>query len=49
MLANTVRIVCIVAAPDYDAAIERGRKLAQATTLPVEVREFQGEPEEHLA
>lgn len=40
--------ICIVAAPDYDAAIEWGRKLARATTLPVEVREFQGAPEEHL-
>lgn len=40
--------ICIVAAPDYEAALEWGRKLARATTLPVEVREFQGEPGEHL-
>jgi hypothetical protein len=35
--------ICIVKAPDLDAAIEWGRKLAQATTLPIEVRPFQGE------
>ena len=28
----------IIAAPDLDAALEWGRKLAQATTLPIEVR-----------
>lgn len=33
----------IVAAPDLDAALEWGRKLARATTLPIEVRPFQGE------
>jgi hypothetical protein len=33
----------IVRAPDLDAALEWGRKLARATTLPVEVRPFQGE------
>ncbi len=33
----------IIKAPDLDAALEWGRKLAQATTLPVEVRPFQGE------
>jgi hypothetical protein len=33
----------IVKAPDLDAALEWGRKLARATTLPVEVRPFQGE------
>ena len=32
----------IVAAPDLDAALDWGRKLAVATTLPVEVRPFQG-------
>jgi hypothetical protein len=32
----------IVNAPDLDAALEWGRKLARATTLPVEVRPFQG-------
>jgi hypothetical protein len=35
----------IVKAPDLDAALEWARKLAQATTLPVEVRPFQGEVE----
>lgn len=39
----------IIAAPDLDAALEWGRKLAQATTLPVEVRPFQGEIHDHLA
>ena len=31
----------IVDAPDLDAALEWGRRLAAATTLPVEVRPFQ--------
>jgi hypothetical protein len=31
----------IVEAPDLDAALEWGRRSAQATTLPVEVRPFQ--------
>jgi hypothetical protein len=31
----------IVKAPDLDAALEWARKLARATTLPVEVRPFQ--------
>src|SRR6266498_2364477 len=35
--------ICIIKAPDLDAALEWGRKLAQATTLPIEVRPFQGE------
>ena len=39
----------IIAAPDLDAALEWGRKLAQATTLPVEVRPFQGEIDDHRA
>jgi hypothetical protein len=30
----------IVTAPDLDAALEWGRKLARATTLPIEVRPF---------
>jgi hypothetical protein len=30
----------IVTAPDLDSALEWGRKLARATTLPVEVRPF---------
>jgi hypothetical protein len=33
----------IITAPDLDAALEWGRKLARATTLPIEVRPFQGE------
>ena len=32
--------VMIVKAPDLDAALEWGRKLARATTLPIEVRPF---------
>src|SRR5215472_9362015 len=32
----------IVMAPDLDAALERGRRTARATTLPIEVRPFQG-------
>lgn len=35
----------IIKAPDLDAALEWGRKLAQATTLPIEVRPFQDEAE----
>jgi hypothetical protein len=31
----------IVEAPDLDAALEWGRKLARATTLPIEVRPFE--------
>lgn len=31
----------IIRAPDLDAALEWGRRLARATTLPVEVRPFQ--------
>ena len=30
----------VVDAPDLDAALEWGRKLARATTLPIEVRPF---------
>ena len=37
--------LCIVNAPDLDAALEWGRKAAQATTLPIEVRPFLGEVE----
>jgi hypothetical protein len=33
--------ICIVQAPDLDAALEWGRKAAAATTLPIEVRPFQ--------
>jgi hypothetical protein len=38
----------IIRAADLDEALEWGRKLARAVTLPVEVRPFQGEPEDHL-
>ena len=34
--------VTIIQAPDLDAALEWGRRLARATTLPIEVRPFQG-------
>ncbi len=33
----------IIRAPDLDSALEWGRKLSQATTLPIEVRPFYGE------
>ena len=33
----------IVKAPDLDATLEWGRRLAQVTTLPIEVRPFQDE------
>jgi hypothetical protein len=33
----------IIKAPDLDAALEYGRRLAKITTLPIEVRPFQGE------
>jgi hypothetical protein len=33
----------IIKAPDLDAALEWGGKLARATTLPIEVRPFQGQ------
>lgn len=35
--------LCIIRAPDLDAALEWGRKMARATTLPVEVRPFHSE------
>jgi hypothetical protein len=34
--------ITIIEAPDLDAALEWGRRLARATTLPIEVRPFQG-------
>ena len=34
----------IIRAPDLDAALEWGRKIARATTLPIEVRPFVDEP-----
>jgi hypothetical protein len=36
----------IIRAPDLDAALEWGRRLTRATTLPVEVRPFQCEAED---
>jgi hypothetical protein len=36
----------VIKAPDLDAALEWGRKLTRATTLPIEVRPFQGEAED---
>jgi hypothetical protein len=36
----------IIEADDLDAALEWGRKLARATTLPIEVRPFRGGPED---
>jgi hypothetical protein len=38
--------ICIVNAPDLDAALDWGRKLARAVTLPIEVRPFQEESED---
>ena len=37
--------LCIIKAPDLDAALDWGRKAARAITLPVEVRPFEGEVE----
>lgn len=37
--------VTIIEAANLDEALEWGRKLAEATTLPIEVRPFQGEPD----
>lgn len=36
----------IIKAPDLDSALEWGRRYAQATTLPIEVRPFRGEAED---
>jgi hypothetical protein len=33
----------VITAPDLDSALAWGRKLAKATTLPIEVRPFQGD------
>jgi len=38
--------VNIIKAASLDEALDWGRKLAQATTLPIEVRAFQGEADE---
>lgn len=35
----------VIKAPNLDVALEWGRRLAQATTLPIEVRPFQGQVE----
>ena len=35
--------LCIIKAPDLDSALEWARKLARATTLPIEVRPFQAD------
>jgi hypothetical protein len=35
--------ISIIAAPDLDAALEWASRFARATTLPIEVRPFQGE------
>jgi hypothetical protein len=35
----------VIRAPDLDVALEWGRRLATATTLPIEVRPFRGEDE----
>jgi hypothetical protein len=32
--------ICVIQAPDLDAALDWGRKAARATTLPIEVRPF---------
>ncbi|MFB7184441.1 YciI family protein [Streptomyces sp. NPDC056230] len=37
--------LCIIKAPDLDTALAWGRKAAQAITLPIEVRPFEGEAE----
>ncbi|MFE4624447.1 YciI family protein [Streptomyces mirabilis] len=38
--------ICLIKAPDLDAALEWGRKATLATTLPIEVRPFMGEAED---
>jgi hypothetical protein len=35
--------VCVITVPDLDAALEWGRRMAEATTLPIEVRPFADE------
>jgi hypothetical protein len=39
----------IIKVADFDTALEWGRKLSRATRLPVEVREFQGDTDDHVA
>ena len=36
----------IISVPDLDAALEWGRRLSRATTLPIEVRPFRNGPED---
>lgn len=36
--------IYVITAPDLDAALEWGRRAAEATTLPIEVRAFQDRP-----
>ncbi|OPG04997.1 hypothetical protein B1R27_22870 [Streptomyces sp. GKU 895] len=38
--------ICLIKAPDLDAALEWGKKATWATTLPVEVRPFMHQAEE---
>ena len=38
--------ICIINAPDLDAALDWGRKLALTITLPIEVRPFREEGED---
>ncbi|MEU4167900.1 YciI family protein [Streptomyces sp. NPDC026665] len=38
--------ICLIKAPDLDAALTWGRKAALATTLPIEVRPFTDETED---
>ncbi|GLW12035.1 hypothetical protein Misp01_71630 [Microtetraspora sp. NBRC 13810] len=38
----------VIRAADLDAALDWAGRLSRATTLPVEVRPFQGAPETHL-
>jgi hypothetical protein len=33
--------ICIIKAPDFETAVAWGSRIAQATTLPIEVRPFQ--------
>ncbi|WP_327181266.1 YciI family protein [Streptomyces sp. NBC_01334] len=35
--------ICLIKAPDLDAALHWGRRATWATTLPIEVRPFMGE------
>ena len=40
--------ICIVQAPDLDAALEWGRKSARAIGLPIEVRPFDDDSPRHV-